>query len=84
MYLYIVVWKFPLLDDDPLSSSHDLIIWKIISNTSRVLNCFSFGGSNAANTKKKASRVMREIFKSDELKAAFEDGKGLDGQKLLE
>ena len=30
------------------------------------------------------SRVIRDIFKPDELRANFGDGKGLDGQKLLE
>ena len=53
-------------------------------NDEGILNCFSFGGSSTANTKKKASRVMRDIFKSDEFRAAFGDGKGLDGQQLLE
>ena len=53
-------------------------------NDEGILNCFSFGTSSAMNTKKKASRVLKEIFESDEFKAAFGDGKGLDGQRLLE
>ena len=53
-------------------------------NGKGILNFFSLGGSNTANTKKKVSRVMRDIFKSDEFRTAFGDGKGLDGQKLLE
>ena len=41
------------------------------------LNCFSFGGSNATNTKKKGSRITREIFDSNEFGVAFYgDGKG--------
>ena len=53
-------------------------------NSEGILNCFSFGTSSATNTKKKASRVLKEIFELDEVKAAFGDGKGLDGQKLLD
>ena len=53
-------------------------------NDEGILNCFSFGGSSPMNTKKKASRVLKEIFESDEFKEAFGDGRGLNGQKLLE
>ena len=48
------------------------------------MNCCHFGGSSTAKTKKKVARVMRQIFKPDEFRATFGDGKGLDGLKLLE
>lgn len=54
------------------------------ANDEGILNCFSFAGSSPMNTKKKASRVLKEIFESDEFKEAFGDGRDLNGQKLLE
>ena len=49
-----------------------------------ILNCFSFGGNSQTITKKEALRIIRDIFESDGFKTAFGEGKGLNGQELLE
>ena len=55
-----------------------------VNDEGSILNYLSFGGSSPTNIKKKTSTVSREIFESDEFKAAFGHVRGLDGQKLLE